>query len=209
MLKYVWPKGNWKIRRLFIYSMMLLILAKVLNVYVPFLLKHVVNFYNERAPADFKLTTDSYMNIGSALFNELRNAVFARVAQHSVRNIARQIFLHLHSLDLSFHLSRQTGGMSKAIDRGTRGMAFVQSALYVNCGPSFTIATLACLSTYAASTLAITQWRTKFRHQMNQADNDAGNRAIDSLINYETVKVSFTSYFFSCVGVLEDCGAAF
>ncbi|VDK69029.1 unnamed protein product [Onchocerca ochengi] len=223
MLRSVWPKGNWKIRRLYIYSMALLIVAKILNVYVPFLLKNVINYYNERVPTDLQLNADSYSSMfgiaafsivvtygaarsGSALFNELRNAVFARVAQYSIRSIARQIFLHLHSLDLSFHLSRQTGGMSKAIDRGTRGMAFVQSALvfnvvptaievamvsgllYVNCGPSFTLATLGCLSTYTIATLAITKWRTKFRHQMNQADNDASSRAIDSLINYETVK---------------------
>uniref|UniRef100_A0A0R3RW45 Iron-sulfur clusters transporter ABCB7, mitochondrial n=1 Tax=Elaeophora elaphi TaxID=1147741 RepID=A0A0R3RW45_9BILA len=224
MLQSVWPKGNWKIRRLYIYSMALLILAKVLNVYVPFLLKNIINYYNEMAPTALQqLSADSYSSMfgiaafsiivtygaarsGSALFNELRNAVFARVAQHSIRSIARQIFLHLHSLDLSFHLSRQTGGMSKAIDRGTRGMAFVQNALvfnvvptvievgmvsgllYVNCGPSFTFTTLGCLSTYTVATLGITKWRTKFRHQMNQADNDAGNRAIDSLINYETVK---------------------
>ncbi|KAL3997153.1 ABC transporter family protein [Acanthocheilonema viteae] len=223
MLQSVWPKGNWKIRRLYIYSMALLVVAKVLNVYVPFLLKNIINYYNELVPADLQLSANSYSSMfgiatfsiiitygaarsGSALFNELRNAVFARVAQYSIRSIARQIFLHLHSLDLSFHLSRQTGGMSKAIDRGTRGMAFVQSALvfnvvptvievsmvsgllYVNCGPSFTFATLGCLSTYIIATLGITKWRTKFRHQMNQADNDASNRAIDSLINYETVK---------------------
>lgn len=223
MLRSVWPKGNWKIRRLYMYSMALLVVAKVLNVYVPFLLKNIINYYNEQVPISLQLSADSYSSMfgiaafsviitygaarsGSALFNELRNAVFARVAQYSIRNIARQIFLHLHSLDLSFHLSRQTGGISKAIDRGTRGMAFVQSALvfnvvptaievgmvsgllYVSCGPSFTFATLGCLSIYTIATLGITKWRTKFRHQMNQADNDANNRAIDSLINYETVK---------------------
>ncbi|CAG9533170.1 unnamed protein product [Cercopithifilaria johnstoni] len=223
MLQSVWPRGNWKIRRLYIYSMVLLIVAKMLNVYVPFLLKNIINYYNESVPTDLQLSTNSYSSMlgiaafsiivtygaarsGSSLFNELRNAVFARVAQYSIRSIAQQIFLHLHSLDLSFHLSHQTGGMSKAIDRGTRGMAFVQSALvfnvvptvievgmvsgllYINCGPSFTFATLGCLSTYTLATLGITKWRTKFRHQMNQADNDASNRAVDSLINYETVK---------------------
>uniref|UniRef100_A0A1I8EB82 Iron-sulfur clusters transporter ABCB7, mitochondrial n=1 Tax=Wuchereria bancrofti TaxID=6293 RepID=A0A1I8EB82_WUCBA len=209
MLRSVWPKGNWKIRRLYMYSMALLVVAKALNVCVPFLLKNIINYYNEQVPISLQLSADNYNGAarsGSALFNELRNAVFARVAQYSIRSIARQIFLHLHSLDLSFHLSRQTGGISKAIDRGTRGMAFVQSALvfnvvptaievgmvsgllYVNCGPSFTFATLGCLSIYTIATLGITKWRTKFRHQMNQADNDANNRAIDSLINYETVK---------------------
>lgn len=79
---------------------------------------------------------DGFARAGASLFNELRNAVFSKVAQHSVRNIARVIFLHLHSLDLSFHLSRQTGGLSKAIDRGTRGMAFVLSALVFNVVPT-------------------------------------------------------------------------
>ncbi|VDM44742.1 unnamed protein product [Toxocara canis] len=223
MLRYVWPKDNWLIKRRVIFAMSLLVVAKLLNVTVPFLLKDVINYYNGKAPDFLKLSLDSPVTTiatvgialivaygcaraGSSLFNELRNAVFSRVAQHSVRNIARVIFLHLHSLDLSFHLGRQTGGMSKAIDRGTRGMAFVLSALvfnvvptivevsmvtcifYMKCGPDFAWATLACLSTYTIATLGITRWRTKFRHEMNIADNEAGNRAIDSLINYETVK---------------------
>lgn len=223
MLRYVWPKGNWVIKRRVIFAMALLVAAKLLNVVVPFLLKDVINFYNGKAPELLKLNVDSPVNTivsvgvaliiaygvaraGAAGFNELRNAVFSRVAQHSVRSIAHNIFLHLHSLDLAFHLNRQTGGLSKAIDRGTRGMAFVLNALvfnvvptvlevsmvsgifYVTCGLDFAIATLACLSTYSIATLGITRWRTKFRHQMNQADNDAGNRAVDSLINYETVK---------------------
>ncbi|CEF66876.1 ABCB7 [Strongyloides ratti] len=187
-------------------------------------MKDIINYYNEKAPENLKLsiTEDGTKTIlttgfclilayglarsGSALFNELRNAVFARVSQHSVRKIAHRIFLHLHNLDLQFHLNRQTGALSKAIDRGTRGMSFVLSALifnviptivevslvsgilYAKCGPQFSQATLACLGTYAVSTLLITRWRTKFRHEMNQADNDAGNKAVDSLINYETVK---------------------
>uniref|UniRef100_A0A915AF47 Iron-sulfur clusters transporter ABCB7, mitochondrial n=1 Tax=Parascaris univalens TaxID=6257 RepID=A0A915AF47_PARUN len=223
MLRYVWPKGNWSVKRRVLFAMSLLVAAKLLNVIVPFLLKDVINYYNGKAPDFLKLSLDSpvatiatvgialifaygFARAGASLFNELRNAVFSKVAQHSVRNIARVIFLHLHSLDLSFHLSRQTGGLSKAIDRGTRGMAFVLSALvfnvvptivevsmvtgifYMKCGADFAYATLACLSTYTIATLAITRWRTKFRHEMNIADNEAGNRAIDSLINYETVK---------------------
>lgn len=223
MLRYVWPKGNWFIKRRVIFAMTLLVAAKLLNVVVPFLLKDVINYYNGKAPDFLKFGIDSPVNtivtVGIALiiaygvaragatgFNELRNAVFSRVAQHSVRSIARNIFLHLHSLDLAFHLNRQTGALSKAIDRGTRGMAFVLNALvfnvvptilevsmvsgifYVSCGLDFAVMTLACLSTYTIATLGITRWRTKFRHEMNIADNDAGNKAIDSLINYETVK---------------------
>lgn len=223
MLRYVWPKGKWMAKQRVLIAMGLLVAAKMLNVVVPFLLKDVINFYNGKAPDFMKLGLDSPVQTlvtagialiiaygvaraGAAGFNELRNAVFAKVAQEGVRSIARNIFLHLHSLDLAFHLNRQTGALSKAIDRGTRGMAFVLNALvfnvvptmlevslvtgifYVNCGADFALATLGCLSTYSVATLGITRWRTKFRHEMNQADNDAGNKAIDSLINYETVK---------------------
>lgn len=143
---------------------------------------------------------------GSALFNELRNAVFGKVAQSSIRRIAKNVFLHLHSLDLGFHLSRQTGALSKAIDRGTRGISFVLSAivfnlgptalemglvsaiLYYKCGVEFAAVTLGTLGAYTAFTIAVTQWRTRFRIEMNNADNEAGNAAIDSLLNYETVK---------------------
>lgn len=142
----------------------------------------------------------------ASLFNELRNAVFGKVAQSSIRRIAKNVFLHLHNLDLGFHLSRQTGGLSKAIDRGTRGISFVLSALvfnlgptlfevvlvsgilYFKCGGQYALVTLGTLSAYAAFTVAVTQWRTRFRIEMNKADNEAGNAAIDSLLNYETVK---------------------
>lgn len=205
-------------------ALSLLIAAKLANVSVPFLLRDVVNYYNGKAPEFLKLTFDGTASqtiftagiatciayglarATSAAFNELRNAVFAKVAQNSVRNISRSIFLHLHSLDLSFHLNRQTGALSKAIDRGTRGMSFVLSSLIFNLiptaveigmvsalftgtlGPEFAYMTMGSIGMYGVATLGITRWRTKFRHQMNQADNDAGNKAIDSLINYETVK---------------------
>ncbi|GAB5584709.1 iron-sulfur clusters transporter ABCB7 [Prionailurus iriomotensis] len=143
---------------------------------------------------------------GAAFFNEVRNAVFGKVAQNSIRRIARNVFLHLHNLDLAFHLSRQTGALSKAIDRGTRGISFVLSALvfnllpimfevtlvsgilYYRCGAQFALVTLGTLGAYTAFTVAVTRWRTRFRIEMNKADNDAGNAAIDSLLNYETVK---------------------
>jgi len=223
LLRYVWPRGNWRIKARVITALSLLLTAKLLNVSVPFLLRDIINFYNNKVPESFQLGFEFPGEIlmsagialiiaygtaraGAALFNELRNAVFAKVAHHSVRSIAKRIFLHLHNLDLSFHLNRQTGALSKAIDRGTRGMSFTLSALifnviptmvevglvmgifYTKCGPEFAQLTAGCLGMYAVATLGITRWRTKFRHQMNQADNDAGNKAVDSLINYETVK---------------------
>ncbi|GAB6031032.1 ATP-binding cassette sub- B member 7, mitochondrial, variant 2 [Chamberlinius hualienensis] len=143
---------------------------------------------------------------GSSLFNELRNAVFAKVAQKSIRDVSKNVFLHLHSLDLKFHLSRQTGALSKAIDRGSRGINFVLSALVFNIVPTvfevglvsgilyykfgieYAMITLGCIAAYSAYTLGITQWRTQFRVKMNRAENEAGSKAVDSLINYETVK---------------------
>jgi len=131
---------------------------------------------------------------------------FARVAQHSIRTIALNVFRHLHSLDLSFHLNRQTGALSKTIDRGSRGittilnaivfnivptifeLSLVTAILAVSCGPQFSAVAVGAVASYAAFTLSITSWRTKFRLNMNRAENEAGNRAIDSLINYETVK---------------------
>ncbi|XP_071547764.1 iron-sulfur clusters transporter ABCB7, mitochondrial-like [Panulirus ornatus] len=218
---YVWPKGNTAVKARVLTALGLLVAAKLLNVQVPFIFKDAINYLNKHAgdvlamtdPTSAVATTAVSLMIGygiartgAAGFNELRNAVFAKVAQNSIRKIAKNVFLHLHSLDLNFHLSRQTGALSKAIDRGSRGINFVMSALVFNvvptifevslvsgilaykCGWEFAGVTVASIVAYAAFTLGITQWRTKFRVEMNRAENEAGNKAIDSLINYETVK---------------------
>ncbi|XP_036758606.2 iron-sulfur clusters transporter ABCB7, mitochondrial isoform X3 [Manis pentadactyla] len=192
-----------------------------MNIVVPFMFKYAVDSLNQMsgnmlnlsdAPntvatmATAVLIGYGLSRAGAAFFNEVRNAVFGKVAQNSIRRIAKNVFLHLHNLDLAFHLSRQTGALSKAIDRGTRGISFVLSALvfnlipimfevtlvsgilYYRCGAQFALVTLGTLGAYTAFTVAITRWRTRFRIEMNKADNDAGNAAIDSLLNYETVK---------------------
>ena len=218
MLSHVWPKEQPALKARVVGALTLLVGAKLLNVQVPFLFKYAVDTLNnspinvdDPATATASLVTALILGYGAAragssMFNELRNAVFARVAQNSIRQTARKTFLHLHNLDLSFHLGRQTGMISKALDRGSRGIAFFLNALVFNiaptifevslvsgilawnCGLPFTITALTCIAGYAAFTLSVTQWRTKFRIQMNQADNAAGTKAIDSLINYETVK---------------------
>ncbi|RXN24981.1 ATP-binding cassette sub-family B member mitochondrial [Labeo rohita] len=221
MLTYVWPKDRPDLRARVAISLGLLAGAKITNVMVPFMFKYAVDGLNQMsghmlnlndAPntvatmATAVLIGYGVSRAGSALFNELRNAVFGKVAQSSIRRIAKNVFLHLHNLDLGFHLSRQTGALSKAIDRGTRGISFVLSALvfnlgptlfemmlvsgilYYKCGGQFALVTLGTLSAYTAFTIAVTQWRTRFRIEMNKADNEAGNAAIDSLLNYETVK---------------------
>ncbi|KAL4648840.1 ATP-binding cassette sub-family B member 7, mitochondrial [Arapaima gigas] len=221
MLSYVWPKDRPDLRTRVAISLGLLAGAKMTNIMVPFMFKYAVDGLNQmsgnmlnlsEAPntvatmATAVLIGYGVSRAGAALFNELRNAVFGKVAQSSIRRIAKNVFLHLHNLDLGFHLSRQTGALSKAIDRGTRGISFVLSALvfnlgptvfemalvstilYYKCGGQFALVTLGTLSAYTAFTIAVTQWRTRFRIEMNKADNEAGNAAIDSLLNYETVK---------------------
>uniref|UniRef100_A0A673BXU2 Iron-sulfur clusters transporter ABCB7, mitochondrial n=1 Tax=Sphaeramia orbicularis TaxID=375764 RepID=A0A673BXU2_9TELE len=221
MLSYVWPKDRPDLRARVAISLGLLAGAKITNVIVPFMFKYAVDELNQMSGHMLNLndapstvaTMATAVLIGygvsracAALFNELRNIVFGKVAQSSIRRIAKNVFLHLHNLDLGFHLSRQTGALSKAIDRGTRGISFVLSALifnlgptvfemglvsailYYKCGGQFAAAALGTLSAYTAFTILVTQWRTQFRIQMNKADNEAGNAAIDSLLNYETVK---------------------
>ncbi|XP_061454434.1 iron-sulfur clusters transporter ABCB7, mitochondrial isoform X2 [Rhineura floridana] len=221
MLSYVWPKDRPDLRARVVISLGFLAGAKAMNIVVPFMFKYAVDNLNQMsgnvlnlndAPntvatmATAVLIGYGISRAGSALFNEARNAVFGKVAQSSIRRIAKNVFLHLHNLDLSFHLSRQTGALSKAIDRGTRGISFVLSAivfnlgptlfevalvsgiLYYKCGAQFAVVTLGTLGAYTIYTIGVTQWRTKFRIEMNKADNDAGNAAIDSLLNYETVK---------------------
>lgn len=221
LFRYIWPKDNWEIKRRVVFASGLLVSAKLLNVGVPFLFKHAVDLLNTHLDSPLHMgdpqatiTTAVFTvlaaygiaRIGASGMNELRNAVFAKVSQHSVRQIAKNVFMHLHNLDLNFHLNRQTGALSKAIDRGSRGINFLLAALLFNvvptifevslvstilgmrCGWEFATITLSCIGLYTGYTLAVTQWRTRFRIAMNQAENEAGNKAIDSLINYETVK---------------------
>ncbi|XP_068008082.1 iron-sulfur clusters transporter ABCB7, mitochondrial isoform X2 [Melanerpes formicivorus] len=232
MLSYVWPKDRPDLRARVAISLGFLAGAKAMNILVPFMFKYAVDNLNqisgnilnlEAAPntvatvATAVLVGYGISRAGAALFNEARNAVFGKVAQNSIRRIAKNVFLHLHNLDLAFHLSRQTGALSKTIDRGTRGISFVLSALvfnlgptmfevalvsgilYYKCGAEFALVTLGTLGAYAAFTIGVTQWRTKFRIEMNKADNDAGNAAIDSLLNYETVKLSLPLNFLGTV----------
>ncbi|XP_022193291.2 ATP-binding cassette sub-family B member 7, mitochondrial [Nilaparvata lugens] len=227
MLTYIWPKDDQSIRNRVSVAVGLLVSAKLMNVAVPFFFKYAIDDLNSKVAAanngqallDFATPTDAVLTTSVALligygiarasaagFNELRNAVFAKVAQNSIRRISKNVFLHLHNLDLSFHLSRQTGALSKVIDRGSRGINFVLSAMVFNivptvfelalvssilgvkCGGEFAAVALGCVGIYSAYTFSVTKWRTKFRVFMNKAENEAGNKAIDSLINYETVK---------------------
>jgi len=221
MLSFVWPKNEGHIRKRVVVAVGLLIAAKLTNISVPFFFKHAIDNLNEASGGRLNLDTPAstvatfsfallvgygLARMGAAGFSELRNAVFAKVAQHSIRRVAQNVFKHLHNLDLSFHLGRRTGALSKTIDRGSRGIATVLNALVFNivptifelslvcgilsfkCGPQFAWTALGAVGMYSVFTLSVTSWRTQFRINMNKADNEAGNKAIDSLINYETVK---------------------
>lgn len=200
----------WQYRGRVFAALVLLALAKVSNVAVPLVLKEIVDSFQQpqaivAIPVALFLAY-GLLRLGNSLFGELRDVVFAKTLQRSIRNVALQVFEHLHNLSLRFHLERQTGGMSRDIERGTAGIRFllnfmlfnilptiveialVATILLVKYDPWFCIITLITLVVYVVFTLWITEWRMVFRRTMNDMDSKANTRAIDSLINYETVK---------------------
>jgi ATP-binding cassette subfamily B protein len=192
------------------FVIILLVASKLANVVVPLALKEIVDAMTKPqamlAIPVFLIAGYGLLRLFSTLFGELRDALFAKVTQRAIRRVALQVFEHLHSLSLRFHLERQTGGVSRDIERGTRGISFlltfllfnilptlleiglVAAILFVKYNPWFAIITFATLLLYIAFTLIITEWRMVFRRTMNDKDSKANTRAIDSLINYETVK---------------------
>lgn len=215
MSRYLWPKDNLGTKLRVSLAVALLIGAKVLNVQVPFYFKSIVDSMNvdvatlggtATAVAGSMIIAYGATRIGATVFQELRNAVFASVAQKAIRKVAGNVFNHLLRLDLSFHLSKQTGGLTRAIDRGTKGISFLLTSMVFHIlptaleismvcgiltwqyGAKFAAITVLTMVGYTAFTIWTTAWRTKFRRQANAADNKASTVAVDSLINYEAVK---------------------
>ena len=200
----------WEFRGRVVLAMSFLVLAKVANVAVPLVLKQVVDAFSKPKAMlvlpVFLLIAYGLLRLGNSLFGELRDMVFAKAMQRSIRRVALTVFEHLHKLALRFHLERQTGGVSRDIERGTAGIRFllnfmlfnilptlleigmVTAILLVKYDPIFCLAILATLVVYIVFTLIITEWRMIFRRTMNEMDSKANTKAIDSLINYETVK---------------------
>ena len=191
----------------------MLILAKLANVSVPIALKSIVDSLGAGDGVTAILTIPVALLIAygllrfvTILFQELRNAIFARASQQTTRQIALVVFEHLHRLSLRFHLDRQTGGISRDIERGSRSVAQLLNFLVFNIVPTvfeivvvcailfysfgiwFALVTLATVTIYFVYTYKVTEWRIKFRVDMNNADSRANSTAVDSLINYETVK---------------------
>jgi ATP-binding cassette subfamily B protein len=214
LLPYVWPKGEPGLRARVVLALVSLVLAKVATVYVPVILARAVDALSPRAgemgavvAVPLALVIGyGVLRLAASLFQELRDAVFSAVAQRSVRRVGAATFQHLHALSLRFHLDRQTGGLSRAIERGTKGIDTVLRfalfstlptlleitlatvVLWVALGWQFAAVVFVTLALYVAFTLGFTEWRVRFRRTMNETDQDASTKAIDSLLNFETVK---------------------
>lgn len=237
-LRIVWPflrRHRWRVAAAFA----CLIAAKLANVGVPIVLKHIVDLLTPVVTAASQggaptaaaaglnagghavqpgatpaalivpfgvLLAYGLLRLGTTAFGELREILFARVTQGTVRAVALQVFEHLHALSLRFHLDRQTGGLTRDLERGTQGIASLASYTLYSIIPtliefglvlgylawhyewSFTLITLAALAGYIVFTITVTEWRSDFRRRMNELDSEASIRAVDSLLNYETVK---------------------
>lgn len=205
LLPYLWEfKGRVTL------ALALLIMAKLANVAVPLVLKEIVDALDQPhallALPVLLLAAYGALRLFSTLFGELRDAVFAKVTQRAIRRVAIKVFGHLHALSLRFHLERQTGGVSRDIERGSRGISFLLNFMLFNILPTFLeiglvaaillsrydiwffVIVLGTLVAYIALTLIVTEWRMIFRRTMNDMDSKANTQAIDSLLNYETVK---------------------
>ena len=214
LLPFLWPQGRPDLKIRVLLALLSLILAKAANVMVPLVLGDAVdqlgNLDNEThlwlgIPLAVILAYGIF-RLSSLALNELRDALFARVAQHAVRALALRVFEHLHSLSIRFHLSRKTGALNRFIDRGTNSVRFLLSFVAFNVVPTviellliggilwalfgfaYTAITIVTIALYVWLTFVITTWRTRIRREMNDAENDIGSRTVDSLLNFETVR---------------------
>ena len=205
LLPYLW---EYKVR--VIAAVACLVTAKVANVGVPVLMKSIVDSLDARTAALavplVLLVAYGLLRVSTTVFTELREFLFAKVTQRAVRKIGLEVFRHLHALSLRFHLARQTGGLTRDVERGQRGISTLISFALFSILPtlveitlvtgiliarydwSFVAITAGALAVYIFFTVMITEWRTHFRREMNELDSKANTRAIDSLLNYETVK---------------------
>lgn len=214
LLPYLWPSDRLDLKWRVVIAMICLLAAKSVNVSIPFFLKGAIDKLGDVAVGHHTMLsaaiglTVAYAaaRIGQQAFSEFRDFIFARVTQFTQRKIGLQTFEHLHSLSLAFHLDRQTGGLSRVIERGTRGIQtvlqfmlfnilptiaevlIVSGVLFFTFGWEFAVITMATIFFYVWYTIAITNWRVKFRKDMMQKDTEANTKAIDSLLNFETVK---------------------
>ncbi len=213
---YLWPEGQGWVKRRVVISLFMLVLAKVIAVYIPFLYKGAVD-----ALAGDGDSSAAWMLIFGAVgltvaygiaraanvgFQQLRDAIFARVGQRALRQLALETFSHIHALSLRYHITRKTGGLSRIIERGVKGVDFLLRFMLFSVGPlilelaltgiilavvfdiNYLLVLTVTIAIYIWFTFKVTEWRVRIRKEMNDQDTDANQKAIDSLLNYETVK---------------------
>jgi ABC-type transport system involved in Fe-S cluster assembly fused permease/ATPase subunit len=213
LLPYLWPVGQWGMRARVLAAIACMLSAKLAVVYVPILFGEAIDSLPDLAAAGAGATLPlglilayGLARVSSLAFGELRDAIFISVGQRAIRQIGLGTFRHLHKLSLRFHLERQTGGLSRAIERGTKSIETLLRFMLFNVLPTFfeigmvflllwglldirfAMVTIVTVVLYVTYTIIVTQWRLHHRRQMNAADQRANTRAIDSLLNYETVK---------------------
>ena len=215
MAPYLWPKGQSWVKRRVVLSLCALVLAKIISVSTPFFYKAAVDALAGEAPSPSMMLglgavglTLAYglARLGAVAFGELRDAIFVRVGQRALRALALETFTHIHRLSMRYHISRKTGGLSRIIERGVKGVDFLLRFMLFSIGPLFLELTLvavifalvfgweymavvvATIALYVAFTFKVTEWRVQIRREMNEQDTDANQKAIDSLLNFETVK---------------------
>lgn len=209
----LWPKERLDLRLRVVAAILALIVSKAITVYVPFLYKYAVDALSPKAGSSAVVLVPLALliayGVGRVLmvaFAQIRDGIFAEVGQNAVRELALRTFRHLHALSLRFHLERRTGGLSRVIERGTKAVDFLLRFSLFNIIPTiielilisvifayafniwYAVITMVMVVIYIAFTFSITEWRTRFRREMNDLDTDANTKAIDSLLNYETVK---------------------
>ena len=207
---YLWPRDSWGLRGRVVLAVALLIAGKLVNIAVPFLYRDAVNALSPGhavvAVPVMLIVAYGAARVMSQGFNELRNAAFAKVGQRAVRQVALAAFRHVHALSLRFHLDRRTGGLARAIERGTAGIDFLLSFMLFNVVPTlfeillvcgilwrlydwaFAAVTFVTIVVYIGYTFSVTDWRVRFRREMNERNTEANTKGVDALLNFETVK---------------------
>ncbi|HSF63962.1 MAG TPA: ABC transporter ATP-binding protein/permease [Paracoccaceae bacterium] len=215
VLPYLWPEGETWVKRRVVLALLMLVGAKIVSVSTPFFYKAAVDGLAGPTPDAATLLglgavglTVAYglARLGAVAFGEMRDAIFVRVGQRALRALALETFTHIHRLSLRYHITRKTGGLSRIIERGVKGVDFLLRFLLFSIGPlilelalvsvlfavlfgiEFMLVVLVTITLYVAFTFRVTEWRVKIRREMNDQDNDANQKAIDSLLNFETVK---------------------
>lgn len=211
LLPYLWPRGETELRVRVVVALLFLAAGKTATVIVPLLYKQAVDILSADKAAAIAVPVGLLLAYGltrflQAAFVELQDLTFSKVAERAVRRIGLRTFRNLHQLSLRFHLDRQTGGLNRLIERGTRGIEVLLRLVLFRAGPSllemgfvaailwgmfdwrYAAVTVATIGGYIAYTMLVTEWRLKFRRVMNMTDADANTKAVDSLLNYETVK---------------------